>query len=165
MKKKLVKEEVAKKEKEEQEKRDLEKEQERQIEDAFLTEEKQAIQKEHADKVKTKRLIDRMLVAEKEHVNEEVCSLLSNFGGMNLPDRGSKRDINIFLLINVGYFGNLVRNSRQHNDAVKALEKRFDNFETGMQKLMSISLENREMIKGFQRFIFIKTFILNGPYI
>lgn len=56
-------------------------------------------------------------------------------------------------LIILGYFGNLARNSRQHNDAFKALEKRIESLEKMVEKLIALSYDNGETMKGLQRYL------------
>lgn len=56
-------------------------------------------------------------------------------------------------MYSVGYFGNLVRNGRQHTDAFKSLGKRVDALESAVQKNTEISKENQIIMKSFQRFL------------
>ena len=81
LKKKLGKEEIAKSSLKNAEKKDKERDQEKVIEEAFLSEEQKVLEKEHADQMLTKRQVDKMMLAHPSQVNNETCVLLSNFAG------------------------------------------------------------------------------------
>ena len=81
------------------------------------------------------------------------CSLITKVISLQLFFSHTCPHTHLYISISslIGYFGNLSRNSRQHNDAIKSLHKRLDSFEQSMKANTAIALENRELLKGFQR--------------
>ena len=56
-----------------------------------------------------------------------------------------------FYLKNIGYFGSLTRNSRNHTNYIKTNSQRLEQLELSVKELKTIALDTREMMKNFER--------------